>query len=67
VRCVLKAVENCALYIVGTVGDVCCAEVAEVAAEVVEVAVEVVEIVPKVLGGCAEAGRGSGGGCVEGA
>jgi len=46
VRCVLEAVENCALYAVGTVGDALCAEV-------VEVAVEVVEVVPKVLGGCA--------------
>ena len=44
VRRVLKAVENCALYAVGTVGDALCAEVAEVMLKAVEVVINAVEV-----------------------
>ena len=36
-RCVLEAVENCALYAVGTAGDALCAEVLEVMLYMLEV------------------------------
>ena len=54
VRRMLEAVENCALYAVGTAGDALCAEVVEVVRKMVEVVLKVAEV----RRGCTEGGWG---------